>query len=103
MFRLEDGREVRSQMVPGGSSNWGVKEGFCNLRDGHVLEVLTSSATIAGQLRLLSTWPQPTFLAFPAGFFCMDRPVSPGAVSVAVNLGLRLSFLSPQHTHVVLF
>lgn len=97
--RLEDGCEVRSRTVPGGSSGQGVKEGFCNHRDGCVLEVLTSPANLAGQLRLLSTWPQPTFLAFPAGFLCMDRPVSPGADSGPVSPCLSLFSLAPAHAH----
>lgn len=49
-------------MVPGGS--W-VEEGLWSLGDGHVLEVLTSSASLAGQSRLLSSGlnlPFPTYL-----------------------------------------
>lgn len=61
-------------MVPGGSKGQGVQEGLHDHRGGRVLEVLASSATLVGHLRLLSAWPQPAFLNLPAGFLHAEGP-----------------------------
>lgn len=97
VFGLEDGCEVRRQMLPGVSLGPGVKEGLRDLGDGRVLDVLTSSAAFAGHSRLLPTWPQPAFLNLPAGFLRTDRPR--GRFSACERVSVSLFSLASTHTH----
>lgn len=78
VFGLEDGCEVRSQMVPGCSLNQGVKESLWSLGDNHALEVWTNSVALAGQSSLFSIRPQSTSPNLSSGStphesFCQPR------------------------------
>lgn len=73
------------------------QEGLCDLRDRRVLDVRASSATLAGHLRLLSTWPQPAFLNLPAGFLHTDWPR--GRLSAWEPVPVSVFSLASVHTH----
>lgn len=94
VFRQEDSVRLevrRCQVAPG------LKEGLWRVRDACVLEVLRSSASLAGQSRLLFIWPQPTFPSLSLVFLHRKPPASQRAHSVPLTVCLCLS--SFQHTH----